>query len=505
MPREETILQTKLNPPRPPRYALVRPRVDALLRQALDYRVTIVQASTGYGKSTALANLASSGAPLFWYTASEGDADPQQFVAHLIAAFQRGLPGLPDTPLALLIDVGGTRAAADALLNALNAALTAPALLVIDDYHLAAKREIVDLAAGSEVSALLDHFLSFLPTPLHVIVSTRYAERPPWEHLVAWRARGEVLEIKRDALAFTRDEIAALFRDKYAHELSPRAVALLEEKTEGWPIALQLVWQEIRANPKTDVVALLSRGTDSLDTLFAYLAHDVLAQQPHELQEFLLHTAVLRELEIDACRAVCQTADCRAMLAYLRDRDLFLIAVGDEHYRYHHLFHDFLRDHAARQDAHAVRERHRRAAEYFRGAQNFDEAIYHWLRAGAFDQAAALIEEIGESVLRAGRLDTLAAWIDEIPPEAVAAHPLLMFYLGDLARLHSRFDDALAWYAQAERAWRAASDIRGISRALRGQALVYLDTVRPSRAEDLLQEALRLHDGLDDRAAPARL
>jgi LuxR family maltose regulon positive regulatory protein len=496
------ILRTKLSPPRPPRNTLARPRVDALLRQALDHRVTIVQAATGYGKSTALAHLADTVTPLFWYSASEGDADPQQFVAHLIAAFQRGLTGLPDTPLALLPEVGGARAAADALLNALCEELTAPALLVIDDYHL---------AAGAGVSTLLNHFLSFLPTGLHVIVSTRYAERPPWERLVAWRARGEVLEIKRDALAFTRDEIAALFRDKYAHELTPRDVALLEEKTEGWPIALQLVWQEIRANPQTDVAALLARGGGDhegrpyLDTLFAYLAHDVLAQQPPELQEFLLHSAVLRELDVDACAAVCRNADCRARLAYLRDRDLFVTAVGDEHYRYHHLFHDFLRDHAARLDASAVRERHRRAAEYFSSVQNFDEAIYHWLRAGAPPQAAALIEETGENVLRAGRLDTLASWIDEIPPDVVAAHPLLMFYLGDLARLHSRFDDALAWYAQAERAWRAAGDIRGISRALRGQALVYLDTVRPSRAEDLLQEALRLNDGLDDRAARARL
>ncbi len=498
MPHEETILQTKLNPPRPPRSTLVRPRIDALLREALDHRVTIVQASTGYGKSTALANLAGAATPLFWYSASEGDADPQQFLAHLIAAFRRGLPALPETPLALLQELGATPLAMDALLNALNDTLVEPALLVIDDYHL---------AASNDVSARLDHFLSFLPPSLHVIVSTRYVERPPWEHFVAWRARGQVLEIKRDALAFTRDEIAALFRDKYAHELSPRDAALLEEKTEGWPIALQLVWQEIRANPKTDIAALLARGTDSTETLFAYLAHDVLAQQPRDLQEFLLQTATLRELDASACRAVCQTADCRATLAHLLERDLFVIALGDEHYRYHHLFHDFLRDHAARQDADAVRARHRRAAEFYRAAQNFDEAIYHWLRAGAFDPAAALIEEIGESVLRAGRLDTLASWIDEIPPAQVAAHPLLMFDLGELARLHSRFDDALAWYAQAERAWRAAAppDIRGISRALRGQALVYLDTVRPSRAEDLLQEALRLNDGLDDRAAQARL
>ncbi len=498
MRRDETILQTKLNPPRPPRSTLVRPRIDALLREALDHRVTIVQASTGYGKSTALANLAGAATPLFWYSASEGDADPQQFLAHLIAAFRRGLHALPETPLALLQEPGATPLAMDALLNALNDALVEPALLVIDDYHL---------AASNDVSARLDNFLSFLPPFLHVIVSTRYVERPTWEHLVAWRARGEVLEIKRDALAFTRDEIAALFRDKYAHALSPRDAALLEEKTEGWPIALQLVWQEIRANPKTDIAALLARGTDSTETLFAYLAHDVLAQQPRDLQEFLLQTATLRELDASACRAVCQTADCRATLAHLLERDLFVIALGDEHYRYHHLFHDFLRDHAARQDADAVRARHRRAAEFYRAAQNFDEAIYHWLRAGAFDPAAALIEEIGESVLRAGRLDTLASWIDEIPPAQVAAHPLLMFDLGELARLHSRFDDALAWYAQAERAWRAAAppDIRGISRALRGQALVYLDTVRPSRAEDLLQEALRLNDGLDDRAAQARL
>src|SRR5450756_1935093 len=106
MLHEETILQTKLNPPRPPRSTLVRPRIDALLRDALDYRVTIVQAGTGYGKSTALANLADGTTPLFWYSASEGDADPQQFLAHLIAAFRRGLPALPETPLALLQELG---------------------------------------------------------------------------------------------------------------------------------------------------------------------------------------------------------------------------------------------------------------------------------------------------------------------------------------------------------------------------------------------------------------
>ncbi len=491
-----SVLHTKLNPPRLPRHALVRPRVDARLYNALEHRVTIVQASTGYGKSTALAHLADAGARLFWYTASEGDADPQQFLAHLITAFRLGLPTLPDTPFALLQDAyaGGTRPATDALLNALAGQGDAPALLVIDDYHM---------AASNEVNAILDHFLAFIPPALHVVVSTRYP--PTWEHLVSWRARGEVLDVKREALAFTREEIAQLFRDKYGLALVPREVELVADKTEGWPIALQLVWQELRARPQTDIASLLGPGSDSLDTLFAYLAQNVLAQQSAAIQDFLLQTSVLRELDAAACRAVCETEDCRATLAYLVERDLFLVALGDEHYRYHHLFHDFLQEQALEQDAGAVCARHRRAAEWYRRAGNDDEAIYHLARAGAHEETARIIEQIGENVLRAGRLDTLAAWLDALPPDVVAARPLLIFYLGDLARLRSRFDDALGWYAQAERAWRARSDVAGVSRALRGQALVYLDTVRPARAESLLEESLRLNDGLDDRVARARL
>ncbi len=496
MPSDQPILYVKLNPPKPPRTTLARPRVDALVHQALDYRVTIVQAGTGYGKSTALANLAYADVQLFWYSATEGDADPAQFLAHLIASFHRGLGSVTDVPFVLLQDAlpESLKAATGALLNALNDAITVPTLIVIDDYHL---------ATSPDVNTLLDRFLTFLPADLHAIVATRYP--PNWEHLVAWRARSQVLDIKRDALAFTRDEIATLFRDKFGLHLSVDDAEMLESKTEGWPIALQLIWQDIRANPQTEVAALFSRGADSLETLFAYLARDVLAQQPLPLQAFLLQTSVLRELDAESCRAVTDCDGAPEMLAQLQERDLFLITIGDNHYRYHHLFHDFLREHAQRENPGAVREQHQRAAEFYQGIRNFDEAVYHWLRACDFEHAAHLIEDLGESILRSGRLDTLAAWLAEIPPESVATHPLLIFYLGELARLRSRFDEALAWYAQAERFWRSANDVGGISRALRGQALVYLDTVRPARAEDLLQEALRLSDGLDDRAARARL
>ena len=66
------VLRTKLIPPPRNARTLARPRVNQLLKQAFDYRLTILQAEAGYGKSTALAELASE-LPVIWYQAHEDD------------------------------------------------------------------------------------------------------------------------------------------------------------------------------------------------------------------------------------------------------------------------------------------------------------------------------------------------------------------------------------------------------------------------------------------------
>ena len=88
------ILRTKIIPPQRGIRTLVRPRVSAVLRQALEYRVTILQAGPGYGKSTALAQLANETSPLVWYQVSEEDNDPLTFLSHLFGAALYALPNL---------------------------------------------------------------------------------------------------------------------------------------------------------------------------------------------------------------------------------------------------------------------------------------------------------------------------------------------------------------------------------------------------------------------------
>ncbi len=315
---------------------------------------------------------------------------------------------------------------------------------------------------------------------------------------------GKVLELDSGELAFNPAEIAALFSDAYAMQLSDPEVEMLAHRTEGWPIALQLAWQGMRGRRQDSAHDLLAGGPLSHPALFEYLAHDVLERQPPAVQRFLMSTAVLRRLTPAACDAVTESDGATAVLALLHEADLFLVDVGDGAYRYHHLFHDFLLQSAAG-DPVALAGCHRRAAAFSEGSGQLDDGIYHWLAAGEFHRAADAIEKMGDVALRAGRLDTVASWVAALPVAVVEEHPLLLAFLGDIHRLRSQFDEALAWYASAERAFRTRSDWTGASRALRGQALVYLDTVRPAQAESLLEEALRLIDRVDDRAARARL
>ena len=528
MLRDNLLLRTRLTPPRPYRRVLARLGLLARLREAFDYRLTVVQAGTGYGKTTALASLCvNAQAPIFWYSLDESDRDTQQFLSYLVAACRLGLPGLSDAPLAVLSELRNSAGSQwslviDALANALTEQLRVPALLVLDDYHF--------LGPTSEIHTLVERLISYAPCDLHVIIATRHPVGFP--AMAAWRARGEVLELGRNDLAFGPPEVDALFRDVYGVPLNPAEAAALADRTEGWPIALQLAWQGLRSGAARDIGALLAAGSQSTSALFDYLAHELLDRQPPEIAAFLLETAVLRDLTPEACEAVCNPAtssetvslpptakreaslsliaqqdvpaeNAAALLARIHDLDLFTVALDDGHYRYHHLFHDFLRARAGAEPQ--VMERHRLAAAFYQGRGVYEEALYHWLAASAWEEAAAACELAGEPALRSGRLEAVAGWVDPLPPAVLAEHPRLQALLGDVCRLRSHFDEALAWYAQAERIWRARGDAAGVSRALHGQASVYLDTVRPTEAESLLQEALGLAEGIANREARARL
>ena len=495
---QNLIVRTKLTPPRQQKYILARARILARLLEAEAHRLTIMQAGTGYGKSTALTQLVDQNIPVIWYRFDSDDADPQRFLSHLIAAFSAQFSNLSQMPYALLEEwavdraQNGWRVVIDSLVSDIVSKNQNDFLIIFDDVHLVQE-------AGESIQ-ILDRIIGRAPATMHAILSSRYPI--PLPSLVRWRVKGELLEIDQNELAFTPDEIDTLFRQEYGYSLTLEQAGVLMNHIEGWPIALYLMWQHLQKDGGASLAKALWNLSGSSSDLFTYLAEEVLAQQPADVQAFLRITAVLRDLTSESCNFLRNAQDSDEHLQYLLESGLFVVSLSDEHLRYHHLFRDLLHNQLEQDRAPAL---HRRAAEYYEREGDSEEVIYHLLQAQAYNEAAAKLDKYGRHMVQIGRLDTLANWFGELPPDILAEHPPLLVYLGDISRLHSRFEDALQWYKQAAQFSRQLGNNPALGQALRGQARVYLDLVNPTEAEKLLQEALRISDGSDDRESRARL
>jgi ATP/maltotriose-dependent transcriptional regulator MalT len=442
MYQEALVGRTKLVPHRPQRRTLHRARLTGRLLEAVEYRLTLVQAGTGYGKTTALSALAEQGQPAVWYHLEAEDADPLVFLLHLIYGFGDALGTLPEAPLALLERweddnrISPWTAVVDALSNELSRQVADPILLILDDAH--------HLNEATESMRILDRFIGRAPDNVVPVLSGRYPLQLPG--LVNWRVRGRVLEIGQEELAFTDDEIDDLFNEQYGLSLTADQVSLLSRRSEGWAIALQLVGQRLQSE-RGALNQALGQLSGSGGALFDYLAQEILARQPEDIQEFLRTTAVLRHMTAALCNCQRSAGDSEQILHYLVENELFVVDLGDGHVRYQRVFRDFLAHQSTTNETQAA---HRKAAGCYRHLGDDEEALHHLLAAEAFTEAAVVLVALGRDMVRAGRLDTLAGWIAALPPEVLEVHPELMAYLGDIARLHSHFEEALGWYQQAE-------------------------------------------------------
>jgi LuxR family maltose regulon positive regulatory protein len=429
------LLATKLFAPPPPPNALHRAHLLNRLAQGAA-RLTLVVAPPGFGKSTLLAGWlaqaqraahtepASGKEPLraAWLSLDEQDDDPMHVLAYLVAALRQAAPGQAAHASALLgAGQSSPQAVVAALINDLHAD-PSPLVLVLDDYHVIGSPAIHDL-----ITTLVER----APAELRLVIAAR--SDPPLP-LARWRARGLLHELRGADLRFTPDEAAGLLVERLGLPLTPAQVAALEARTEGWPAGLQLAGLSLQG--RDDVAAFIAAFSGSHRFVLDYLASETLARLPAHLRSFLLQTSVLRRLSAPLCDAVLGLAVAPddaggysgLLLQELEQRNLFLIALDDQRrwWRYHHLFGDvLLAQLRAGVSSAEVAALHLRAARWYAGAGEADEAFHHARLAGDADLAAAALAQAAPGLLRQGALATLLQRLRALPLGALAARPAL--------------------------------------------------------------------------------
>jgi LuxR family maltose regulon positive regulatory protein len=402
------IAATKLSLPSVRAQTVERDRLTRRLAEAAEVPLTVVCASAGFGKTTALVEwLRRTESRGVWVSVDAQDNDPRRLCAHLLTGLDRVWPGaLVEAETAL---VGGSDLVetvvpltADALAERVSddgGGLT----LVLDDYHLVTEQE-----CHRVLTALVDS----LPPGVRVVVSSRTV--PPLR-LGRRRAAGTVAEIGPRELAFQGAESELLLNGALGLGLSAAQLRAIDERVDGWPAGLALVASSLPAKPDRD--EFLAAFAASQATVAEFLIEEVLDATDRRMREFLCRTSVLNRLSAPLCAAVLEDSAAGELLEEVRRSNLFVTVLDGDWVRYHHLFAELLQRELRRSSPELVPELHRRAASWFEQEDLTEEAIRHASLAGDGEYAATLLNEHWLALFDERRYATLRRLIAGLPAE----------------------------------------------------------------------------------------
>jgi LuxR family maltose regulon positive regulatory protein len=343
-----------------------------------------VSAQAGSGKSTIIsAWLSEQDRPYSWYSLDEWDNDVMQFFSYFTAGIKsidRQAAESLEQLLAAFQSVG-FEAFTRALIHQLHA-IDHPFILVLDDYHV---------IRNDQIHQVLKTILEHLPQSMQLVLITR--EDPPFP-LAKLRAGKRLFELRISQLRFTEDEVRAFFSQQPNLTLKEEQLQHLIKRTEGWVAGLQLTALSMQGHE--DVGGFIEAFTESHYYIMDYLMEEVLDRQTPEIKDFLLKTSIFEFFSAELCEAVFELKPSAGsdIIEKLVKANNFIIPMDSSRkwYRYHHLFRDLLRQRLEHEPEVDLDRLHNRAGHWFKNVGRDQEAIYHFLKANAFEEAAALIE-----------------------------------------------------------------------------------------------------------------
>lgn len=441
----------RLEPPKPRRANLVRPRLLNRLRDRFATPVTVLVAPAGFGKTTLLAQAVAENRLTprgvdFWLTCSADDIAGSSLAEGLCRTMDLTPPG------------GTLERATDAVVEAMWHRSPGEVAVLLDDVH-----EIPPGSSGAEVLARL---VAALPRNGHFVLSGRQSPPIPLSRL---EVQGQVLRVEEADLCFTEEELS-----EFATRRRVSAGQLLA--CGGWPALAELAASAVP-------------GVES-----SYMWEEVLAKIDPERRRDLALLAHVGSFDEELATATLgNAADVAALTAELP----LVTTTPDGARQIHSLWLPHLAKAASPDEiAHA----RRRAGTELAKAGDVPAAVRLFTEAGAWSDVTSIVADTFGAAYPPVAGDVVAAWLGRLPDD-MAEGPLARL-LGAVGAVQTNPVAATRDLQEAADAFRHDGDDAGELACMAQLAQIAWWSEQPER---LLQLAARLFEMEalgHDRAAP---
>lgn len=484
------ITRTKIVVPRRRAELLSRPRLLELMDRLSDYKLVIVTAPAGYGKTSLLIDYAHhTEMPVCWLSLDSSDQDPQRFLTHLIASinhrFHRFGRNCMEAIQSMPQDQFNLNTALSLVINDMIDHIVEHFVIVLDDFHL--------VEPSKDVVEFVNRFVQEMDENCHIAAASRTLLALPDMPLLV--ARSHVSGLSFQELSFLPTEIQELLRSNFSMDISGATAEQLAEDTEGWITGLLLSSQAT----KGEIAERLRLARISGIDLYDYLAQQVFEQQESRMQDFLLRTSLLEEFNARLCeqtigKTLKLDENWTDLMTLALQRNLFLLPVGDEglYLRYHHLFRDFLQKKILTEREEEARAIQIHQVELLCGRGEWEGAYELQQKLGGQAKNVDLIIRAGSDLISHGRFLTLSKWIDDLPDRTVKNNPALLSMRGGISLSMGNVTKGLEYLSQAIEMLRKKDPDRLLVRALLRRATSYRLLGNIQKAQEDINDATKM-------------
>ena len=409
-------------------------RREDLLRMVEPLRtLTVLRAPSGFGKTCLLADVfrrwRDGGRVAAWLTVDEDDR-----------------PGIVDAYLALAFEQAGLRPSdkEDAWRNDADAELPhrtrrrtellartieghgAPCLLVLDD---------VERLVQADAADTIDFLLQNGPANLRVALAMR---DNPGLDLSQALVEGKGVHLTADDLRFSAEQIDRFFDGALSlHELSA-----LEQRTEGWPVALRILRNLQAAAEPVSVQQLVADRVTA-----EWFGERLLRDLPERDRNLLLDIALFEWITPSLTKHALHEDDIRQRLEGLTTLEGLLQKCDDNTFRLNPLLREYCAANYRQQNLARFQMLHGRIADAEAQEGRVVQALRHADESGDAAQIGKILEGAGGVRLWAWfGVKSLIAVNDFLRPEVIDGFPRAALVRCTVLVLQSHFAEALQLY-----------------------------------------------------------
>ncbi len=384
------LINSKVSPPRISINVNRREALIELLRVHQDTPVILLEAPAGFGKTLLLSQwreqIRESGIHVAWLSIEPTDQS-DILLPYMAFAFHHS--GLDATQTGLLAAPAFSSSDFAYSLGRLLGFIEnsqSRCVLILDDFE----------NTPADVLPDINRLLHLQPGNLQLVFACR---QNPGLALSGVAVAGNVLTIGPQQLMFSQAEV----RDFFANTLAAREIDNIMEKTDGWPVALQLIrtFGTRTARPLGDAhtVSVSSR------LIAGYFREQLFAHLSVVQQSFLRQTSILDVVTVACADHIRGSHDAGSVIQGLQHLGgifsplEYTLKDTQEAYRLHPLVREYLRQELIEAAADEYAVLNKKAAAWMLTHERGLDAMRYALAANDGDYAAAILEQMGGAML----------------------------------------------------------------------------------------------------------